>query len=670
MPSEKSDPATGQPGEARVQAHIKDVELEPKVEAIETLLQPGGMSSKRAIAFLICLFGLGMVAYHLFMGAFGGPEAFAYRSTHVSFLLLLTFLLYPTGRKSWKDPLNVFFLLDALIIVFLVYAQTYIYLDIEDLPMRTINPNLHDVIVGTGIFLLVIEATRRTVGLPMALVAIFFSLHALFAGHFPGLMHGIDLSFNRFIGIQFLEMDGIYGIPVAMMALYVVLFIIYGSILGATKATNVIVDLSIALTGWMTAGPAKQSCVSSALFGTISGSAVANVAVDGVFNIPMMKRVGFSGEEAAGIEAVTSSGGQIMPPVMGATAFVMAGILGVTYGEVCLRAAFPAILYYASLFFVVHFIGKRRGMKGASRSELPKILPTLKNGITLFSIVFLIGLLIAGYQADYAVFWAIVAVLVLSFFSRSNRVSPVELLSSFIDATRIICSVGAACACAGIIVASVTYSGLGMHLTGALIELSHGQLWLALILTMIVALILGMGMTTTAVYITLAVLIIPAIMKMGVLPIAAHMFCFYFGVISNITPPVAVAAFAAAGIARTNPMRTGVEACKIGCVAFVIPYMFVYGPEIMLIGKPLAVLEALVTATIGAFALGAGVGNFLLTHNRIPERVMLFAAAVLLIKPGWATDLIGLVLIAAVLFSQYWRLRRGAPVPVFEGGKR
>ena len=551
-----------------------------------------------------------------------------------------------------------------------MYAQTYIYLDIEDLPMRTINPNSHDVIVGAGIFLLVIEATRRTVGLPMALVAIFFSLHALFAGHFPGLMHGIDLSFNRFIGIQFLEMDGIYGIPVAMMALYVVLFILYGSILGATKATNVIVDLSISLTGWMTAGPAKQSCVSSALFGTISGSAVANVAVDGIFNIPMMKKVGFSGEEAAGIEAVTSSGGQIMPPVMGATAFVMAGILGVTYGEVCLRAAFPAILYYVSLFFVVHFIGKRRGMKGASRSELPKILPTLKNGITLLSIVFLIGLLMAGYQADYAVFWAIVAVLVLSFFSRSNRVSPVELLSSFIDGTRVICSVGAACACAGIIVASVTYSGLGMHLTGALIELSHGQLWLALVLTMIVALILGMGMTTTAVYITLAVLIIPAIIKMGVLPMAAHMFCFYFGVISNITPPVAVAAFAAAGIARTNPMRTGIEACKIGCVAFVIPYMFVYGPEIMLIGTPLAVLQALVTATIGAFALGAGVGNFLLTHNRIPERLMLFAAAVLLIKPGWITDLIGLVLIAAVLSSQYWRLRRGAPVPVFEGGKR
>ncbi len=177
-------------------------------------------------------------------------------------------------------------------------------------------------------------------------------------------------------------------------------------------------------------------------------------------------------------------------------------------------------------------------------------------------------------------------------------------------------------------------------------------------------------MTTTAVYITLAVLIIPAIIKMGVLPMAAHMFCFYFGVISNITPPVAVAAFAAAGIARTNPMRTGIEACKIGCVAFVIPYMFVYGPEIMLIGKPLAVLQALVTATIGAFALGAGVGNFLLTHNRIPERLMLFAAAVLLIKPGWITDLIGLVLIAAVLSSQYWRLRREAPVPVFEGGKR
>jgi TRAP transporter 4TM/12TM fusion protein len=663
MATNGSNLAGIQPGEATIPAHIKDVELEPKVEAIETFLQKGRITPQRIVAFFICLFGLGMVTYHLFMGAFGGPEAFAYRSTHVSFLLALTFLLYPTGRESWRDKLNVFFLLDAFIIAFVVYAQAYIYLDIEDLPLRAIKPNFHDMIVGAGIYFLVVEATRRTVGLPMALVALFFSIHALFAGYFPGLMHGIDLSFNRFIGIQFLEMDGIYGIPVAMMALYVVLFIIYGSILSATKATNVIVDLAISLTGWMTAGPAKQSCVSSALFGTISGSAVANVAVDGIFNIPMMKKVGFSGEEAAGIEAVTSSGGQIMPPVMGATAFVMAGILGVTYGEVCLRAAFPAILYYVSLFFVVHFIGKRRGMKGVSRSELPRIIPTLKNGITLFSIVFLIGLLIAGYQADYAVFWAIVAVLILSFFSRSNRVTPAELLSSFIDGTRVICSVGAACACAGIIVASVTYSGLGMHLTGALIELSHGQLWLALILTMIVALILGMGMTTTAVYITLAVLIIPAIIKMGVLPIAAHMFCFYFGVISNITPPVAVAAFAAAGIARTNPMRTGLQACKIGCVAFIIPYMFVFGPEILLIGSPLNVLQALVTATIGAFALGAAVGNFLLTHNRLEERLALFAGAVLLIKPGWITDLIGLALIVAVLLRQYWRLKNAKTAP-------
>ncbi len=657
MTQKASNPTVGEVGEAATLGHIKDVELEPKVEAIETFLQRGEPGSRRFVAFLICFFGLGMVAYHLFTGAFGGPEAFAYRSTHVSFLLILTFLLYPTGRKSWKDPLTVFFLLDLLIIFFVIYSQTYIYLDIEDLPLRTIKPTLHDTIVGAGIFLLVIEATRRTVGFPMALVAIFFSVHALFAGHFPGLMHGIDMSFNRFIGVQFLEMDGIYGIPVAMMALYVVLFILYGSILGATKATNVIVDLAISLTGWMTAGPAKQSCVSSALFGTISGSSVANVAVDGIFNIPMMKKVGFSGEEAAGIEAVTSSGGQIMPPVMGATAFVMAGILGVTYGEVCLRAAFPAILYYVSLFFVVHFIGKRRGMRGASRSELPRIIPTLKKGITLLSIVFLIGLLIAGYQADYAVFWSIIGVLALSFFSRSNRISPAELLSCLIDGTRIICSVGAACACAGIIVASVTYSGLGMHLTGALIELSQGQLWLALVLTMIVALILGMGMTTTAVYITLVVLIIPAIVKMGVMPMAAHMFCFYFGVISNITPPVAVAAFAAAGIARTNPMRTGLEACKIGCVAFIIPYMFVYGPEIMLIGKPAAVLQALVTATIGAFALGAGVGNYLLIHNRLLERLALLAAAGLLIKPGWITDVIGLVLIGAVLLSQSYRLK-------------
>jgi len=636
----------------------KDVELEGSTGALEAFLDSLGTPPfQRAVAFLIALFGLGLIAFHLLTSSFGAFEPFAYRSTHVSFVLLLIFLLYPTGRKSWKEKFHPFFLLDVIILAFLVYSQVYIYWDVVDLPMRAVNPNLHDLIVGTGIYLLVIEGARRAVGLPMALVAIFFSFHAIFAGHFPGIFSGNSISFERFIGIQFLESDGIYGIPVSVMALFVVLFIIYSSILSATRASRALVDLAIGLTGWMTGGPAKTSVVSSALFGTISGSAVANVVVDGIFTIPMMKKTGYSGEEAAGIEAVTSSGGQIMPPVMGATAFVMAGLLGMSYGQVCLRAAFPAILYYLSLFFVVHYIARRRGLKKIPRSELPSLGPTLKKGVTLISIAAVILFLILGFTADLAALWGIIGVFVLSFISRHNRISPLELLSCFIDAARLVCSVSVACACAGIIIGAVSYSGLGMQLTGLVLKLSQGYLWLALFLTMIVSIILGMGLTTTAVYITLAVLVIPGIIEMKVLPVAAHMFCFYFGVISNITPPVALAAFAAAGIAGTNPMRTGWEACKIGCVAFIIPYMFVYNPEILLIGAPLDVVLALATATIGAWALGCSVANFLILPNLVLERGGLFVAAILLITPGWITDLVGFSLFGGVYLSQVIRRR-------------
>jgi len=641
----------------------KDVELERSVGALEAFIHRGGraFAFRQVLAFLIALFGLGLIAFHLLTSAFGAFEPFAYRTTHVTFVLILTFLLYPTGRKSWEARFNGFFFIDAAILAFLVYSQAYIYLDAVDLPMRAVSPNLNDLFIGIGIYALVIEAARRAVGLPMALVALFFSVHALWASYFPWIFQGNSIPFSRFVGIQFLEMDGIYGIPVAVMALFVVLFIIYSSILSGSRASRALVDLAIGLTGWMTGGPAKSSVVSSALFGTISGSAVANVVVDGIFTIPLMKKTGYSGEEAAGIEAVTSSGGQIMPPVMGATAFVMAGLLGISYGEVCLRAAFPAILYYLSLFCVVHFIAKRRGLRRIPRGELPALLPALKRGVTLISIALVVVILVLGYTADVAALWGVIGVFFLSFFSRHNRMSPVELLSCFIDSARLVCSVSIACACAGIIIASVSYSGLGMQLTGLVLKLSHGYLLPALILTMIVSIILGMGLTTTAVYITLAVLVIPGIIEMKVLAVAAHMFCFYFGVISNITPPVALAAFAAAGIAGTNPMKTGWEACKIGCVAFVIPFMFVYNPEIMLIGHPLEILLALITASFGALLLGAAVGNFFLTHNLTWERLALFASAFLLIKPGWITDLIGLGICAGVFFSQWLRKRK----PVF-----
>ena len=400
--------------------------------------------------------------------------------------------------------------------------------------------------------------------------------------------------------------------------------------------------------------------MSSSLFGTISGSAVANVMVDGWLTIPLMKRIGFKPHVAAAIEAVSSTGGQIMPPVMGAAAFVMAEMLGIPYIKVCVAAAIPALLYYIALYFMIDFEALKLKLKGLPQDELPNARKVFASGfIYLIPIaVLLYFMTVQMYTPLRSAVYAMIATVLVSFFKRATRMGPVKILKPLEKGAKSSLEVALACACAGIIVGVFNLTGLGMSFSSMLIDVSRGHLLALLFLTMVSSLILGMGLPTTACYIILAVLVAPAMVQMGVLPIAAHMFVFYFGCISAVTPPVALAAYAGAGLANAPPAKTGYAASKLAMAGFILPYMFVYGPELLMIGKMSDIILATATSILGVFLLAASIQGYLIRQANFLERVVLFAAALLLIKPGLYTDLLGLAGFLLVLGIQILRGRR------------
>jgi TRAP transporter 4TM/12TM fusion protein len=413
-------------------------------------------------------------------------------------------------------------------------------------------------------------------------------------------------------------------------------------------------DFALSLTGHTAGGPGKVSVISSSLFGTISGSAVANVMVDGPITIPLMKRTGFPPHFSAGVEAVASTGGQIMPPVMGAAAFVLAEFLQVTYAQVTVWALIPSILYYLACFGAVHFEAKRRGLVGVPRAELPQLSAVLRDRGHLFIPAFVVlGVMYAGYSAPLAALAGTLAcfpVAALRAISRPN-VTFANVLDAMIDGARNTLAVALACACAGIIIGVVALTGAGIVFTQLVLGLAQSSLLLALILTALAGIVLGMGMPTTPAYIVMTALLVPAIIKLGVIPPAAHMFAFYFAILSAITPPVALAVYAAAGLAKSDLWATGWAAVKIGAAGFIVPFMFVYEPALLMIGDWPTIAEACVTASIGALLLGAGLHGYLLRSAVWWERLVLISAALCLIKPGWLSDLFGFGLLGVVVAS-------------------
>lgn len=654
-------------------AEVRDATL------IERLLggQRGGIVWALTVACVTLTISLAL--FHLYVAVYGTPETRSFRSTHLTVMLVLALLLKPLFRSSMRDhvwipgdPGNVKraigFVIDMALVALGIGIQIYTMHDVDAFLMREGDLTPNDVYVGSLMILLVLETTRRTVGIPMVLIAGFFAAHALYANHFPGFFYGPPTSFEKYIDIIFVRSEGVFGIPMLVASTYIVLFIMFGAILIRSGAGRFFIDLAVSLTGHRTGGPAKASVVASGFLGMVSGSAVANVVTTGSFTIPLMKQLGYKKKFAGAVEACASSGGQITPPIMGAAAFIIAEFLHVSYLWVVVAAILPTFLYFATVYFMVDIEADKHGLQKIDKARLPRFLEVLASGWHhLLVLGVLVALLAVGYTPMLSAFWAIVTLIVLSFVHPGTRMSALDVFAALEAGVRAAMPVTIACACAGIIIGSVFVSGLGLKFTNSVIDLAGGNLFVLLCLTGVAAIILGMGMTTTAVYITVAALIVPALIQMGVVPIAAHLFAFYFGVVSSITPPVALASFAAAAIAGSRPMETAVESARVGIAKYLVPFVFVYGPSLLFEGPLYMTVVTAITALAGVWALSVVLEGWCKGPVSWPIRIGLGIVAIMLLSPpaaspfgisGWLFVAVGGAGVALFWFSRYRMPRR------------
>jgi TRAP transporter 4TM/12TM fusion protein len=599
-----------------------------------------------------------MALYHMWAIAFGSPEAVWYRGTHLMFALVLLFLIYRRSGKAEGVPS----LLDYALLVIAVIPILHLFVNYEYIVTRIFyvdDLTVTDMVMGAIMGVIVLEATRRVIGWTLPLTAIVFVIYGLFVAKLEPM---------RFIDQLYMTTEGIFGIPLSVSAAYVLIFVLFGSFMERTGTGQLFMDFAMALTGHTAGGPGKVSVFSSSLFGTISGSAVANVMVDGPITIPLMKRSGFPPHFAAGVESVASTGGQIMPPIMGAAAFVMAEFIGVGYGQVIIWALIPAILYYLACFCAVHFEAKRRGLLGVPRAELPRMRSVLaERGHLFIPVTVILVVLYSGYSAPMAALAGTLACFPVALLRKSTRgyVTYWNIIEAMVDGAKNALPVALACACAGIVIAVVTLSGLGITFTQFVIGLAKDTLIIALVLTMFAGIVLGMGMPTTPAYILMTALLVPAIIKLGVVVPAAHMFAFYFAIMSAITPPVALAVFAAAGLAKANLWSSGWAALKIGFAGFIIPFMFVYEPALLMIGDWTRILQAVVTASVGVAMFAGGLHGYFVAVATLWQRALLLGAGILLIDPNVITDSIGAAIAVIVIGAQILtrRLEREAAKP-------
>jgi TRAP transporter 4TM/12TM fusion protein len=623
------------------------------------------------MVLLVCtVIAVALAVFHLYVAAYGTPEGRSFRSVHLTGMMVLAIFSFPLFRASMREPVVVEggsgnglrtlgFAVDLALVALIIFIQVWTIYDIETFHFRYGEKELPDLIIGGIMILLVLDATRRAVGWVMVIITCFFILHALFANYFFGFFYGPPVGFGKFIDVLFMSSDGIFGIPLHVCATYIVLFIIFGALLIRSGAGRFFIDLAIALTGHLTGGPAKASVVASGFMGTVSGSAVANVVTTGAFTIPLMKNLGYRAKFAAAVEACASSGGQITPPIMGAAAFIMAEFLATPYTDIIVAASIPAFLYFATIYFMVHLEAEKNGIGRIDKSRLPVANHVLKGGWhLLIALAVLIFFLVSGYTPMKSAFWGIVSLCVLSFINKRTRMSPADFLAALEAGIRATMPVTIACACAGLIIGSIFVSGLGLKFTQSVIELSGGNLLALLALTGISAIVLGMGITTTAVYITVAALIVPALIKIGVEPIAAHMFAFYFGVVSSITPPVALASFAAAAIARTPPMMTAFESTRVGIAKYLVPLVFVYNPSLLFVGPTTLTIVSTILVFAGLWVLSIALEGWYKGPVTAAHRLAVLIGAIFVLIPpntavfgveGYYWVIAGLILSGAVL---------------------
>ncbi len=617
------------------------------------------------------------------------------RPLHLGIVVMLAFLLYPARRKSPKDRLPWYDLLLALLsLAIFLFPVTYF----SQLVRQNTYPMYQYLIGGVGILLLM-EACRRVVGLPIVIIAFFFVLIGFFGRSMPGFLGNRGFNLMQIIKHLFYTQEGVFGVPVGASSTFIFLFILFGAFLEKTGVGEFFIDLSNAIAGKQRGGPAKVAVITSALEGTVSGSSVANTVGSGSFTIPMMKRLGYRPEFAAAVEAAASTGGQIMPPVMGAAAFLMAESVGVPYSVVVKAAIIPALLYFTGIYIVTDLEAKKQGLKGLEKDKMPRLLRVLKERGHLFlPLVAIIYVLGAGYTPSVAALIGIaIAVLggylrtlmdivfaavknrpVLPVIKESKGMRPMQYLEALEAGARSIIGVALACGVAGIIAGMITLSGIGLKMGSGLTALAGGSLLLLLIFTMFSSILLGMGVPTTANYLITSTIMAPVVARalmtslpevygalqainpaLAILP--AHLFTFYFGIIADITPPVALAAMAGAAIAKSNPLRTGVEATRLAIAAFLVPYIFVYSPQMLMLNAHwYEVALIALTAVIGMFGIGMAVEKYWDSKLNLLQQLMALAGGLLLIIPGLVTDAVGFTLIALVVIWQRVQKKKAA----------
>ncbi|MBQ8417401.1 MAG: TRAP transporter permease [Phascolarctobacterium sp.] len=633
-----------------------------ELSAEEVLQKYDKESDKRSMSgtwdYIIKAVCIVFAIFQLYTATFGILDAHLQRAIHLAFGFILIFLLYP-GRKSWSR--SSMHPLDVLFAVVSAASALYIVVNYQELVLRAGMNSETDFIVGLIGTFMVFEAARRVVGWPMITVAFVFMIYAFFGPYVPGILAHRGVEVQEMFDHLFFTTEGIFGTPMGVSSTFIYLFILFGAYLETTGLGKFFIDIANAIAGWAAGGPAKVAVLSSGLMGTVSGSSVGNVAGTGAFTIPMMKKLGYRPEFAGAVEASASTGGQLMPPVMGAAAFLMAEFVGVPYFEVVKAAAIPALLYYVGVWLGVHYEAKKFDLKGTPREELPSFKKLfVEKGHLALPLIVIVYLLVSGFTPMRAALAAILLSIVCASLRASTRITFKQGVQGLIDGSMGVLGVLIACATAGIIIGVVTKTGVGLKVATALLDLSGGALLPAMFFTMITSLILGMGVPTTANYVITSTIAAPALVQMGVPVLAAHMFAFYFGIVADVTPPVALAAFAGAGIAGANPMKTGVHAAKLAIAAFIVPYIFVLAPELLMINAtPWTVFYSGLTAVLGMWGASIAMVGFCQNLLNVFQRLMFFVGGICMIIPGEITDAIGVGLIVAAYFWQKTNKNKG-----------
>ena len=633
---------TPEEAEAKAQEVLEEYDRESRTRHV----------SWKPVAIGLTAFAIIVSLYHMYTSYFGTPPIRIHRSLHTAAMLILAFAIYPAYKRASRSSIPLY---DWVLMGLAAMTGIYMWVEHNDLIMRSTNPTTMDYVVATALVFLVIEAARRLTGWALPILAILALLYATFGRELSGMFRHRGYPIEDTFANLYMSVEGIYGTAIGVSASYIFLFVLFGAVLQRSGMGQFFNDIALALAGQSRGGPAKVAVIASGFLGSINGAAVANVVTTGAFTIPLMKKVGYNKTFAGAVEATASVGGQILPPIMGASAFIMAETLGVPYQTIAIAAIIPALLYYLGIIAQVHLRATKEGLKGISRENLPLVREVLKErGHLMIPLVFLLYMLFfSGRTVLFSALLTIIVSIIVAQFRASTRMSVGDIFGALADGAKTSVSTAIACAAVGIIVGVVTRTGFAVNLASAIVSIGAGSLLLSLMLTMIASIILGMGLPSIPTYIITATMAAPALVELGVEPLVAHMFVFYFGLFANITPPVALASFAAAGISGAEPMRTGVQSMRLALAGYVIPYLFVLSPAMLLQDTQFFdAAQVTLTGIVGVLILSVAVEGHLWVDVPWWRRILFGAGAIGMMSPDKITDIIGIAIIGVTLVLQ------------------